>query len=93
VIKALIVDLEHVQRLIRNLRGHAAVRAHLGKVADPTQEPVWRSVYRASVLRFPGALGLDLDPLQFRRTCHDPGQVVRAVEFKALHDAEAIAQR
>src|SRR5262249_26278849 len=93
-LETVLLDLEQVERLVRDLGRDGALVAHLGDVADAPQNPV-RDAWRAAgaprdlVRRLVG----DLDREDPRRAADNVRELVRAVVVEPEGHAEAVAER
>ena len=93
-VEALLVDLEQLERLARDLGRDRALVAHLGDVAHAAEDAV-RDARRAA--RAPrdllGGVGRDLDAEDARRAVHDRAELARVVVVEPERQAEAVAER
>ena len=93
-LEAVVVDLEQLEGLLRDVaRDHAGV-THLGDVADAPQDPVGdpRRPPRAAC-DLVGGVVLDLDAEDARRAAHDRTELSRVVVAEPERHPEAVAQR
>lgn len=93
-VKAEGVDIEHAQRGIRHGEGDVSFRLDFGIIAHPAQQAVGdagRAARTAGDLQRTTVVDADFE--QACRAADDERQLVGAVEFEPLHDAETIAQR
>ena len=93
-LEAVLVDLQQLERLVRDLRRDHALVPHLGDVPDAAQDPVRDSRRAAGAPGdLAGRLVRDLDREDPRRAADDARELLRSVVIESEGHAEAVAER
>src|SRR5690606_20227171 len=88
-VKAVPVNIEHVQSLTRDLDGNFAVRAHFGEVANAPEQAIGDARRTARTRGdLAGTFVRDIQPENAGGTLHNTRQIRRVVKLQTLHDAE-----
>src|SRR6266404_1398538 len=90
----MLMDAEHLQRLVRDGESDVALRPYLGEIARAAQQPVGDTRRAAAASRnLKGAIVVHGDPQDRCGTAHDNDEFFRRVKLQPMNDAEARTQR